>query len=606
MIDEVRKTALATLALIGNKTAAKILAIAVLLSICDLAGIATVIPFVKLLVTPEKSAYLPLSFVALFGGSGVALDCGLLAVFLAVFAVKFLLQYKLVAAQAVILSDINARVTDDLVTKFLGARFSVFQRNSASELAGVCYSNPVHVTIVIAALSSLASEIFFITAIFLALGFIYPAVTFGLFAVTLAVVYMLLQTAIRPAQSLGVAQRRLEAQRHGLFFAVAGSIREIAVMDLQHVFNTRSAAISSQLAGISGTYQALSFAPRIMIEFLFISAVLALVAAFVILQIKVDDMVPAMTAFLVASIRMTPAVSRTLSAYTNLRFSGTFVSHLTEVRDRLTAAQRPSIPDELSFKTSLRLEDVAFRYEDQDVLRGVTLDIPKGACVGIVGRSGEGKSTLLDLLVGLQPVTAGRFLCDGQPFDPFSSGSFRHIIGYVPQSVSLYADTLAFNVALEELPNETRLRDAIRMAGLAEFVSSLPDGFETNLGENGIRVSGGQRQRLGIARALYRSPQVLVLDEATSALDSVTEANLTKEIEGLKQQVTIILVAHRISTVTRCDRIYLLDGGMVAEQGHHDELLALGGLYAGLVAAGGADLRTQDLNGTAPADRATA
>ena len=159
------------------------------------------------------------------------------------------------------------------------------------------------------------------------------------------------------------------------------------------------------------------------------------------------------------------------------------------------------------------------------------------------------------------------------------------MVGYVPQSVSLFDDSLAFNVSLQDAPDLDRLDRVLAAANLREFTMGLPDGVRTSLGENGIRVSGGQRQRIGIARALFRNPEILVLDEATSSLDSVTETSLTEEIQRLRGKLTILLVAHRLSTVKMSDCIYVLSGGAVVEKGTHEELLARDGMYASLAAS---------------------
>jgi ABC-type multidrug transport system fused ATPase/permease subunit len=194
----------------------------------------------------------------------------------------------------------------------------------------------------------------------------------------------------------------------------------------------------------------------------------------------------------------------------------------------------------------------------------------------------------------LQPASAGVFSCDGKEFDPFSSQSFRDMIGYVPQSVSLFDNSLAFNVTLQETPDLDHLDRVLAAANLKEFVLGLPQGVRTSLGENGIRVSGGQRQRIGIARALFRNPEILVLDEATSSLDSVTEGSLTEEIQKLRGKLTILLVAHRLSTVKMSDCIYVLSGGELVEKGTHEELLGRGGTYSSLAAS---PLDPQDMQG---------
>jgi ATP-binding cassette, subfamily B, bacterial PglK len=207
------------------------------------------------------------------------------------------------------------------------------------------------------------------------------------------------------------------------------------------------------------------------------------------------------------------------------------------------------------------------------VLAGVTLTIRKGRSAGIVGLSGSGKTTFLDILAGLRRADRGRFVLDGQPFDPYAADTLRRLFGYVPQNVTLIDDSIAFNISFERTPDPERLRRATRVARIEDFIASLPERLETQVGENGVRVSGGQKQRIGIARSLYRDPQLLIFDEATSSLDNLTERELNAEIAALSGTKTLLIVAHRLSTVERCDVIHVFDQGRIVGSGTHAELL---------------------------------
>jgi ABC-type bacteriocin/lantibiotic exporter with double-glycine peptidase domain len=243
------------------------------------------------------------------------------------------------------------------------------------------------------------------------------------------------------------------------------------------------------------------------------------------------------------------------------------------LREKLAAAAVSRTDDSLTFNQQIELKNVGFRYGNKQILSNVCLQLKRGESIGIVGSSGAGKTTLLDLFTGLQPATEGRFLCDGVLFDPFASHAIQKLIGYVPQTITLLDETIAFNVSFEELPDYEQVMHALGMANLHSLIESLPDGIQTRVGENGLRLSGGQRQRIGIARALYRSPKILVFDEATSSLDTLSEMELTIEIEKLHGQISSVIVAHRLSTVMGCDRIYVLSNGVVESSGSHAELL---------------------------------
>lgn len=224
----------------------------------------------------------------------------------------------------------------------------------------------------------------------------------------------------------------------------------------------------------------------------------------------------------------------------------------------------------------IAVEGGSFRYPatDEYALRDVSLHIPAGASVGFVGPTGSGKTTAVNVLLGLLPLDEGRVLVDGEELQKMLN-SERVNVGYIPQSIYLCDDTIRRNVAMgipEKEIDDVRLRDALQEAQLYEFVAGLPDGMNTVVGERGVRLSGGQRQRVGIARALYGNPSLVVADEGTSALDAGTEAAIVEIIQGLRGQRTVLMIAHRMSTIRRCDRIYYFDAGRIIAAGTYEEL----------------------------------
>jgi ABC-type bacteriocin/lantibiotic exporter with double-glycine peptidase domain len=243
-------------------------------------------------------------------------------------------------------------------------------------------------------------------------------------------------------------------------------------------------------------------------------------------------------------------------------------------------ASRP--PAALPFKHAIRLMNVNYRYPagDRPVLQNIELEIPRGARVAFIGPTGAGKSTVVDLILGLLQPTTGTILVDDQPLQSVDViRRWQRQIGYVPQHIFLADDTIAANIAFGRSPEEVdhaAVRRAARMAQLHEFIANeLPQGYDTKVGERGIRLSGGQRQRLGLARALYGDPSVLVLDEATSALDMTTEDTVMEALDGLDENHTVILIAHRLSTVRNCDILYKLEQGCLVASGSHDEVLSV-------------------------------
>jgi ABC-type multidrug transport system fused ATPase/permease subunit len=295
-----------------------------------------------------------------------------------------------------------------------------------------------------------------------------------------------------------------------------------------------------------------------------------------------------------ATMRLLPSLQQIYFGMVTIRSAGPVLDVI--VAD--FASSPPPLPDPepdappMKLERELALDGVSFAYDstDRPTLQGVDLTIPARATVGIVGGTGAGKTTLVDLVLGLLSPASGAIRVDGTTLTPDNLRSWRGSIAYVPQTIFLTDDTIAANIAFGVPKAEidmAAVEHAAQVAALHDFIlSDLPAGYETRVGERGVRLSGGQRQRIGIARAMYRDPTLLIMDEATSALDNVTEREVMEAVQRIRGDKTIILIAHRLSTVRSCDTIFLMERGRLLAQGSYDTLLATSAVFRRMVSGG--------------------
>ena len=298
---------------------------------------------------------------------------------------------------------------------------------------------------------------------------------------------------------------------------------------------------------------------------------------------------PVLGALALGAQRLLPAVQSSYAAWAQIAGSHALLVDTLELLDQPVPADTPSDAGApLVIRDSIRFEAVRFRYRNDGpwVVDGLDFSIPGGARVGLVGSTGAGKSTTIDLLMGLLAPTEGLILIDGMPLNKDNLRAWQRSIAHVPQSIFLADTTIAENIALgvpRDAIDMDRVRDSARRAMIADFIETSPEGYHTQVGERGVRLSGGQRQRIGIARALYKQASVLVFDEATNALDSLTERSVVENIRALDPELTIVLIAHRLTTVQHCSTIVQMERGRIVAQGAYEELLVRSASFRGMV-----------------------
>ena len=351
-----------------------------------------------------------------------------------------------------------------------------------------------------------------------------------------------------------------------------GAIKETKVMRKEKYFLEEFSRTYQQYGEANRKYLFINQLPRMIIETMVVSGLLVMIVAKLAMGSTPEQIVPLLGVLALAAFRLMPSANRIVNLFNTIKFQQPLFyelyPELMDIKERQESRKESyylSVQPKFKFEKSIQVNKLRFAYPEgrEDVLRDVSFSIGKGDFAGIIGPSGAGKTTFVDILLGLLKPSDGNIKVDGQDiFDNIRS--WQANLAYVPQSIYLIDGSVKENIALGVAPEDidnARIEKSLHMAELYDFVSDLPEGMETRVGERGVKLSGGQRQRIGIARALYQQPEVLILDEATSALDNDTEKSITDTILKFKGQITIIAIAHRLSTLAECDyKIEFADG----------------------------------------------
>ncbi len=552
--------------------------------VAELVSLGAVLPFLAVLSDPHRLWEQPLvqAFAARLGftqASQLLLPATLAFVAAAVLAALIRLAnlWLNVRLAAAVGSDLSCEAYRRTLYQPYGVHV---QRNSAAVITGTT----TQIGRTVGALTALLQ---LVTAAVVAVGLLAGlllidwAVALGA-AALFGIVYGLLAITSRKElqrnsqRIAAAAKQQIKALQEGL-----GAIRDVLLDGNQRTYVEIYGQADRQQRQLQAKNHFLGTFPRYALEALGLVAIALLGVLLVQQQGSGGAVIPLLGALALGAQRLLPVLQQVYANWTSLKgFNADLVGVLALLNQQMPPQVQVAEP--LSLREDIRLEGVHFRYgpEQPEVLRGLDLEIRRGERIGLIGSTGSGKSTTVDLLMGLLAPTAGRVLVDGvdlhDPAHPERLAAWRASIAHVPQSIYLadssIAENIAFGVPRQQI-DLVRLQQAATHAQIASFIDASPDGFDTFVGERGIRLSGGQRQRIGIARALYKQAQVLVFDEATSALDTGTEEAVMTAMNVLSQSLTLIMIAHRLSTVQDCDRVILLAEGRVSSDGDSQLIL---------------------------------
>ncbi len=563
-----------------------LLGLSLIMSLFEVAGVAVILPFLKIISDPS---YIQTNWLFIWfqGVTGIKTD---LQVIMATGAIVFLVILLGMAVRAAT-SYVEIRfglmraysIGSRLLAGYLRQPYVFFlSRNSAdvgqnllSEVDNVIRESVLPAVLLISStlVTLLIAAFLFAVQPYVAIG-----ATILLVSVYTGVYRSMRGWLARISDARFVANR----DRFHVVNEAMGGIKELKLMGLEDQFLRRFTGPAHAMAQLQTAGLLIGRLPRYALEAVCYGGFILMVLIMVVTDSEnMQNALPTFGLIGMAAMKLFPALQAIYSNLTSMRYSA---QSLEKLHHAVTSLADPA-PQDTSFPAlqldhALELRDLSFSYPgaESPSLSGLSLTIPARTTIGIVGGTGAGKTTLIDLVLGLLRPDSGEILVDGQVVSDQRVRSWQKSLGYVPQAIFLSDDTVAANIAFgidKEHIDDAAVERAAKIANLHDFVTEeLPQSYDTMVGERGVRLSGGQRQRIGIARALYHNPEVLILDEATSALDNLTEKAVMEAVHNLGRAKTIIMIAHRLTTVKNCDIIYLLKRGKVEAQGTYDQLIA--------------------------------
>ncbi len=563
----------------------------VIQAVLQLGGVASVLPFLSVAANPENFATSP--FGQFLTNTFRLTDPRQLVYVTGIFAIAFLI---IASASAIANQVITAKYTHDighwlrqqLLFKYYSQPYSYFvSRNSAVLAKKANLDVHMFTLYVFSPLCEFLARLFTTVVIIVGLLVLAPVVTLVAGGIIGGFYLLFMSLTRRHVRTINEVLKETHQSLSRLVQQFIAGMRDIKLRNAGSHFIDKIDTISRRgvIAGVTSAW--LSGLPRNLIEP--IAFVGTIIWAMVALSTgHLGEVLPQLGVMAMAGYRLLPNVQ---ALYNSLHLVATNRFSLDELAEELDFSSpsypvrlpekgaAKALPDKGSlFSESIELRDVTFTYSgaERPTLQGVNIRIGRGESIGFVGQTGSGKSTLINLLLGLYVPTGGEILADGKPLGKPVPPQWFTRIGYVPQEIFLMDDTLLSNIALgvsdKEIDHD-RMKKAIGSAQLQEVIDKMPQGLETQVGERGVMLSGGQRQRVGLARALYFDPEMLILDEGTSALDNETEAKFMRAVELLQGEITVVSIAHRLTTVRACNAIYVLIDGKVGEAGTYNELM---------------------------------
>ena len=565
-----------------------LLVMTLIMALIDMLGVASILPFIALITNPEiletniilKNIYLTSKSFGVETKQDFLIIAGIVVFLLLIISISFKalttyiqIRYIKTCEYSIAMRLINGYL-HQTYSWFLNRNSSILGKSILSEVSNVVSRG-------LMPLMSLITNSFITLTLFGLLLFTEPKITF-IAIITISLFYALVyKLNLNLLNKIGKEVFNANEERYKISSEAFGAFKEIKIGDLEETYIKQFSSPSKSIAKNSALWSVLNQVPRFALEAVAFGGMLLIVLFFMTITGDITKVLPIIALYAFAGYRLMPAMQKIYISFTSLHYVGPALDSLHNDLRNLKPNVQNIHKDSLKLKNNICLKNIHYSYPNSSktALKNINLIIPANKTIGLVGATGSGKTTTIDIILGLLEAQKGTLEIDGTVININNIRAWQRSIGYVPQQIFLADNTvssnIAFGVNIDDI-NQEAVEKAAKIANLHEFIiNELPLKYQTTVGERGIRLSGGQRQRIGIARALYHKPKILVLDEATSALDNLTEKSVMNAIKSLENNITKILVAHRLSTVRYCDNIYLFDKGELKSQGTFDELIKI-------------------------------
>ena len=559
-----------------------------IMALIDMMGIASILPFIAILTNPDvietntilNTVYQTANSFGIENEQQFLIAMGIFVFLLLITSISF--KALTIYFQIRFIKTVEYNIATRLLKYYLYQPYSWFLNRNSATLGKTILSEVSNVVGKgLTPMMNLITNIITALTLCILLVVVEPKLT-SIVIVTICIFYGLVYRFNRNLLNrIGKEVFMANEGRFKILTEAFGASKEVKVGGLEQIYINQFSKPAKNIAQGTALVNILSQIPRFTLEAVAFGGMLLIILYYMTITGDIAKVLPIIALYAFAGYRLMPALQKIYISLTSLRFVGPALDSLHDDLKNLKPIIQSEHGDSLKLNKNIRLKNIHYNYPNasKTALKNISLSIPANKTIGLVGATGSGKTTTVDIILGLLDPQEGALEVDGKVINKDNKRAWQRSIGYVPQQIFLSDNTVAANIAFgidTKKINQEAVECAAKIANLHEFImNELPLKYQTTVGERGVRLSGGQRQRIGIARALYHKPKVLVLDEATSALDNLTEKAVMDAVHNSENDITKILIAHRLSTVKNCDKIYLFDKGELKNQGTFEELIKI-------------------------------